>query len=304
MTMHLRSAETRGAALKQARRGSVPTGRSGTVILLFLLPALALIVLLRLVPTVGSLSAAFETRDGGLGLETFAYLFQDPQFLGSLKVTLLFSLIVNPLQIGLALALAVLLTRGLRGERTWQALILLPAVVPQSVSAIIWATFMRPDGPLNAFAREMGFPAVPWLTSPDYALTSVIIVCSWVGVGFWMTFLITGIRDIPTSHYEASFIDGANAWQRFIYITLPGLRRPLLFVLVADTVSNLLVFAPVRLLTRGGPEGSTNLAMHYIFETGYALGDTALASAATIILVGIVVVVTAVQFALLPGRGQ
>lgn len=300
MTVQLQSGEITGSAGNKARQ--TRHRRSGATALVFLLPALILIALLRLVPTIESLSSAFKGRDGGLSLDTFAYLFQDAQFLGSLRVTLLFSVIINPLQIGLALALAVLLTRGLRGERTWQALILLPAVVPQSVSAIIWATFMRPDGPLNAIAREAGLPAIPWLISPDYALSSVIIVCSWVGVGFWMTFLITGIRDIPRSHYEASFIDGANAWQRFRYITLPGLRRPILFVLVADTVSNLLVFAPVRLLTRGGPEGSTNLAMHYIFETGYTLGDTALASAATLILVGIVIVVTAIQFALLPGR--
>jgi len=184
----------------------------------------------------------------------------------------------------------------------WRTLILLPIAVPQSVSAIIWLVLFRPDGPLNGILERLGIPAVPWLTSPEFALPSIIIVVSWVGVGYWMTFLVTGIKDIPESLYEASELDGAGGWKKFWFITLPGVRRTLLFVLVADTVANFLVFAPVRLMTQGGPEGSTNLLMNDIFETAYALGDMPAASAQTIILVLIVVAVVAVQFKLLPGK--
>lgn len=270
--------------------------------IVLLAPALAALLALRVIPTVESIGTAFTVRGNVGAWANFAFLFSDPNFLQSLRITLVFSLIVNPVQILLALGLAVLLARRLPAGGVWRALILLPVAVPQTVSAIIWLVLMRPDGPLNSIAEALGLPAVPWLVSPDVALASVIVVCSWVGVGFWMTFLVTGIKEIPESRYEAAALDGANAWQRFRHITLPGLRRPLLFVLVADTVANLLVFAPVRLLTQGGPSGSTNLVMHYIFEKAYTLGDTRAAAAGTLVLVAIVVAVTAIQFSLLPGK--
>lgn len=284
------------------KRSTSMRRNAGFTAAVLLAPALVSVLVLRVIPMIGSIETAFPVGQGIDPLANFSYLFSDPTFAEALRVTLVFSLIVNPLQIAMALALAVLLAKKLPAVGVWRALVLLPAAVPQTVSALIWMVFMRPDGPFNAIGEALGLPPVPWLTSPDVALLSIIIVCSWVGVGFWMTFLITGIKDIPESRYEAAALDGASAWQTFLHITLPGLRRPLLFVLVADTVANLLVFAPVRIMTQGGPSGSTNLVMHYIFETGYTVGDSQTASAATLILVAIVIVVTAVQFRLLPGR--
>ncbi|MEQ3551514.1 sugar ABC transporter permease [Pseudonocardia nematodicida] len=273
-----------------------------TAALFFLAPAVVALLALRIIPTLSAVGTSIPFGTDRALLSNFSYIFSDPDFLGSLRVTLLFSLVVNPIQIGLALALAVLLTKKLPAVGLWRTLILLPIAVPQAVSAIIWLVLMRPDGPLNGVANALGLPSVPWLVSPDVALASIVIVCSWVGVGYWMTFLVTGIRDIPTSLYEASSIDGANGWQQFRSITLPGLRRPLLFVLVADTVSNLLIFAPVRVLTQGGPQGSTNMIMYDISERAYTLGDTQAASAGTLVLVAIVVVIVAIQFRLLPGK--
>ncbi|WP_431975127.1 carbohydrate ABC transporter permease [Micromonospora haikouensis] len=269
---------------------------------LFLLPALTGLVFLRLVPSVEAVTSAVTNRLGEFSLTNFTYLFGDPAFLGSLKVTLLFSLVINPFQIAVALFLAVLLTRHIPLVGLWRTLILLPIAIPQTVSAIVWGVLFRPDGPLNGLLGALGIPAVPWLVSPDTALMSIVILCSWVGVGYWMTFLVAGIHEIPRSLYEASDLDGAGGWKQFVHITLPGIRRPLLFVLVADTVANFLVFAPVRILTQGGPEGSTNLIMNFIFERAYTLADTGSSAAATVVLVSIVIVVVAAQFRLLPGR--
>ncbi|MEV5822073.1 sugar ABC transporter permease [Micromonospora harpali] len=269
---------------------------------LFLLPALTGLVFLRLVPSVEAVTSAVTNRLGEFSLTNFTYLFGDPAFLGSLKVTLLFSLVINPFQIAVALFLAVLLTRHIPLVGLWRTLVLLPIAIPQTVSAIVWGVLFRPDGPLNGLLGTLGIPAVPWLVSPDTALMSIVILCSWVGVGYWMTFLVAGIHEIPRSLYEASDLDGAGGWKQFVHITLPGIRRPLLFVLVADTVANFLVFAPVRILTQGGPEGSTNLIMNFIFERAYTLADTGSSAAATVVLVSIVIVVVAAQFRLLPGR--
>ncbi len=114
-----------------------------------------------------------------------------------------------------------------------------------------------------------------------------------------MMFLIAGINDIPRSYYEAASLDGASAWRQLWTITFPLVRRPLAFVLVADTVSNLLVFAPVQILTKGGPEGSTNLLMYDIFTRAYTLGDLNTAQAEVVILVLITLVIVALQFRLL-----
>lgn len=297
MTADTRVHRSAGPTRARARRR-----RPWRAALLFLLPALLLLVLLRLLPLVMALSESFPVGGDRSLWSNFAYIFTDPSFWNSVRVTLLFSMIINPVQIALALGLAVLLTRHLPLGGMWRTLVLLPIAIPQVVSAIVWLVLLRPDGPLNGIALAIGLPTVPWLTEPGWALISIMIVSSWVGVGYWMTFLISGLREIPESLYEASGLDGAGSWRQFFHITLPGLRRPLLFVLVANTVSNFLVFAPVRVLTGGGPQGSTDLIMYNITDRAYTLGDTQAASAATLVLIVIVVAVVAVQFRLLPGN--
>ncbi len=278
------------------------TRRAALTALAFLAPAIIAVVVLRLWPAAEALDTSLTDRHGEFSVSTFGRLFADPTFLGSLKVTLLFSIVINPLQIGLALLLAVILAQRVPLVGLWRTMILLPVAVPQIVSAIIWGVLFRPDGPLNSVLDALGLPSVPWLTSPEMALWSIVIICSWVGVGYWMTFLVAGIKDIPETLYEAAQLDGAGPGKRFVHITLPGLRRPLLFVLVADTVANFLVFAPVRQLTQGGPEGSTNVIMNTIFERAYQIGDIPAASAGTVVLIVIVMVIVGIQFRLLPGK--
>ena len=273
--------------------------------LAFLTPALIALVILRVWPMLSAVVTSLNTPGASSFLPTadnFAFLFTDPAFLGMVRVTLLFSIIVNPLQIVLALALAVLLTQRLRGVRSWRVLVFLPAAVPQAVSAIVWGVAMRPDGPLNGLLGVFGIPPQPFLSSSGQALLSIIIIVSWIGVGYWMTFLIAGLLDIPVMYTEAAAIDGAGWWRTFWNITIPQLRRPLAFVLVADTVANFLVFAPIQILTQGGPEGSTNLVMYEIYNRAYQYGDLSLAAAETVLLVSIVLIVVAIQFRLLPGK--
>jgi multiple sugar transport system permease protein len=264
----------------------------------FIAPAVLAMLVLRLAPALGAIWSSLDVP-GGLGFGNFIFLFGDPEFLGALKVTLLYTVLVNPIQIALALGLALLLNETLPAGGLWRTLILLPVGVPQSVSAIIWGVILRPDGPLNAVLQAIGIGAQPFLTSPTQSLACIILICSWVGVGYWMTFLIAGLKDIPISLYEAAAIDGANFWQRLVYITLPQLRRPLTFVLVADTVSNFLVFAPVQILTKGGPDGSTNLIMNEIYTRAFVSGDATGAAAGTVVLVFVVIAVVAVQFRLM-----
>src|SRR5258708_8684229 len=269
---------------------------------LFLAPALIAVVILRLWPAGIALHDSLIVPGAStFSLGNYAYIFSDPQLQTCLWITLIFSLVVNPLQIGIALALALLMDNKLPLTGFWRSLVLLPVAIPQSVSAVVWGVAFRPDGLFNAILAPLGIAAQPFLTSPSQALGSIMLVVSWVGVGYWMTMLITGLQDIPKSLYEAVTIDGANGWQRFRYVTLPQLRSPLTFVLVADTVANFLVFHPVQILTKGGPQGSTNLVMNEIFSRAFEAGDIGGAAAATTILVIVVIVVVRLQFRLILG---
>ena len=285
-------------------RGDAPAA------VLFLAPAVLLALLVRIWPTLQALWDSLHTTPLGVrapefaGLGQYTGLFSDPGFINSLKVTLLFSLIINPLQIAVALALAVLFNERIRGGGLMRTLVFLPVAIPQSVSAVIWAVAFRPDGPLNGTLDLLGLPEQRFLTSPGQALPSIMLVVSWIGVGYWMMFLIAGLKEIDPGLYEAAAIDGANGWRRFWSITLPQLHRQIGFVLVADTVANLLVFAPVQILTAGGPNGRTDLIMNNIFERAYIEGDTGAAAAGTIIVVALALAIVLVQFRLLARGGE
>ncbi|MER5847564.1 sugar ABC transporter permease [Streptomyces sp. NPDC002012] len=292
---------------RRPRRRSTSQGRTA---LYFLAPALLALVVLRLLPAAMALVSSLRHHslvDGVttfVGFDNYADLFGDSQFWQSVRVTMLFSLVINPLQVLIALGLAVLLNRRFAGVRFWRSLVFAPIAVPPAVSAVIWGILYRPEGPLNAILGTMGIPPQPFLTSSQQALFALIVLMSWVGVGYWMMFLIAGLQDIPQECYDAAAVDGASAWQRFVHVTLPLLRRPLAFVLVADTVSNFLVFAPVQLLTRGGPDGSTNLMMYDVFRRAYSVGDINFAQAEVVVLVAITLAVVAVQFRMMQGKGE
>ncbi|MHC8609817.1 carbohydrate ABC transporter permease (plasmid) [Paenarthrobacter ureafaciens] len=271
----------------------------------FLAPALLSLVVLRIAPAgVALWESMFREsllRGGSVfvGFENYADLFANADFNNALLVTFVFSAIVNPLQIGISFLLAVLYTRRAAGSKLWRSLVVLPIAIPPAVSAVVWSVIYRPDGLGNSFLALLGLPDQPFLTSPQQSLASIMVLLSWIGVGYWMLFLIAGINDVPTDLYEAASLDGASAWRKLWSVTLPLVRRPLAFVLVADTVSNFLVFAPVQILTKGGPSGSTNLLMYDIYTRAYTLGDLNKAQAEVIILVLLTLVVVAVQFRLL-----
>jgi len=278
-----------------------------TALVTMLGPMVVFLLVLRLAPTgiavVDSLRR--DTLLGGgqfAGLRNYATIFADPTFQHAVVTTLVFSLVINPLQVAVSLALANLYTRGFPGTGLWRTLVVLPIAVPPAVSATFWGIIYRPDGLGNALLHSIGLGSQGFVTDSRQALACVIVLLSWVGVGYWMLFLIAGINDIPPSLYEAAQIDGVSPWQRFVHVTLPMLRRPLAFVLVADTVSNFLVFAPVQQLTNGGPNQSTNVIMFDIYTRAYTYGDQPVAQAEVVLLVLLVLLVVAIQFRLLRAK--
>jgi multiple sugar transport system permease protein len=278
--------------------------KESVVVLLLLLPAMLMLFLFRLMPTGYAIVESFTHNDSFIGLENYRFLFQSPAFWKSLGVTVLFGVIINPVQIILALLLAVLLTQRIPLVSFWRTLIFIPAAIPFISSAIVWSMAFRPDGLFNAFLSALHLGAQPFLTSSGQALYCIMLLASWIGIGYWMVFLIAGLQDIPNIYREAAAIDGAGTLRIFFQIVLPLLRRPLAFVLVADTVANFLLFAPIQALTRGGPEDSTSLLMFDIFRQAYTYGDLGLAYSEATIVTLVMLIIVIVQFRLLQSTGE
>lgn len=273
---------------------------------LFLFPAFVLLILFRLAPVIQVFFDSFLNSSAEwVGLENYRFLLESESFLNSVRVTLIFNVLINPIQIVMALGMALLIVDGAKKPGMWQTLNLLPVVVPLAISSLIWGVAFRPDdGIINAILIAVGLPEQRWLTSADQAMMSIIILASWVGVGYWSLFLVAGLHQVPKDVIEAATLDGARYWRTLWYVRLPLMRRPLAFVLVADTAVNLLLFAPVQILTRGGPVDSTNLVMFDIYRNAFVFADLPLAAAETMLLLIVVMAIVGLQFLMLNQRGS
>jgi multiple sugar transport system permease protein len=278
------------------------------LIILVLAPAMIGLAVFRAYPiALAVFESLFTTIRGErlfVGLGNYADLFTSSGFWNSLWVTLWFNLIMNPLQIALALLLALMFVQKAPGMFIFRLLFLVPIGVSLPVAVIIWRIILLPEGLLNGALGSVGLGPFRFLTSSDLALYSIIAIATWKGISYWMIFLIGGLQNIPAEMYEAARLEGASAWQRLWLITLPLLRPTLLFVLVADVTINFLLFAPIFMLTGGGPRGSTNVLMYEAYKAGFVFGDMGRAMAIVVCIVLLLLVIVGLQFRLLSGRSK
>ena len=249
---------------------------------LFLAPALLLIIIFKLYPIfIGFWESLIYTSFGGgsenrtfVWLENYQYLFDDPIFWQSLKITAILTVIINPFQIAISLGLALLLMRRTRYILIIRSLYLLPIGIALPIATVIWGLMLDPyQGLVNGVIGIFGIPPQPFLVSESQALWSIIAIATWKGVAFWMLFLLAGLEEIPTQYYEAAQIDGVKPFQKLRYITLPLLRRTILFVFVADTAANFVLMVPMIILTKGGPMQSTNVLVYEAYRSGFYYQD-------------------------------
>lgn len=288
------------------RRRHIGQRRQTFWAVVFLTPAVVALAALRIAPTIGAIvSSLYKAPPGGIiaatfhGLGNYKAIFGDTDFVHTIWLTLLFNVVINPVQVFLALLIAVLMTRQVRWARVWKTFLFIPITIPIVGSSIAWSAALAPKGPINALTERLGGQPQPFFTSPDQALASIGVVASWIGIGYWMVFLIAGIEAAPEEVYEAARLDRAGPIRTFFSITVPLLKRPILFVLVADTVANFVLFVPVQLITNGGPQGSTNLAMFHAYRTSFGYGSRHLGAAEVVILTMIMLVFVFAQFRLL-----
>jgi multiple sugar transport system permease protein len=269
-------------------------------------PALLLLIGFLIIPFIMAIIFSFTTKrlvsplpTKFVGLDNYVRLFADQAFWQALRNTAVFAGIVVPVQSGLGLLLAILVNRKIPGRNIFRGIYFMPVVIPMVVVCVVWYFVLNyPEGLLNTFVKILTFgKAGPydWLRNPSLALPTIILISIWQGVGFQMVVYLAGLQSIPEELYEASRIDGASAWQQFIHVTFPCLRNTHIFVLVTTTILAFKLFTQVEVLTQGGPRGGTNTVVRYIYVAGYRELRIGYASAAAVIFVLIVLVVSILQ---------
>lgn len=233
-----------------------------------------------------------------VGLANFGALIHDDLVRISLFDTAYFTLISVPLQLIVALALALALNRPLRGIRFFRAIFYLPSIVPAVAMAVTWIQILNPAyGILNGVLTFLHLPGQQWLLFPTSARNVFILMSLWVVGGQTIIFL-AGLNGIPQSIYEAATVDGASSWQNFTRITLPLLSPTTFFNLVVGIIGTFQVFTTAFVLTNGGPENATLFAVLYIYQTAFVNFQMGYASVLSWALFLIILLLTAVQFRL------
>ncbi|MRJ47198.1 carbohydrate ABC transporter permease [Fundicoccus ignavus] len=232
-----------------------------------------------------------------VGLGNYIRMFtEDSQFWSSLKITFKFAVLFVPLNLLIALILAVLIATNVKGTNLFRVIFYIPSVVSGVAVAIIWGWILDSNnGILNFLLGFVGIDGPLWLRDPNWAIVAIVIASAW-GVGNMMLIFYTDIRSIPSSYYEAAVIDGATPWQQFIKITVPVITPTILFNLVTSTITALQQLTLVILLTGGGPLKSTYFYGLYVYENAFKHHRLGYASANAWIMFIIILVLTMVIF--------
>ena len=266
---------------------------------LLVLPSLALIIIFKMYPIVLNIWVSLRWKDS-FSVINYFNIITDNAFWKSLWITLKFNLILTPLQIVISLGMALLVSRKIKGIGFFRTIYYLPVTISITVACIMWNMMLNPqNGIVNSILLKIGINAQPFFTGNTQALASIMALSSWKGCGYWMMFLMAGIKDIDVSLYDAAKMDGASYWKTVFYVIIPALKKTFAFVLIADTTSNLLLFAPMYMITKGGPQDSTNVLMYEAYKSAFIYGDQARSAALMTVLLLIVGVIVAIQFAFL-----
>jgi putative chitobiose transport system permease protein len=268
------------------------TGRFRLTPYLFLLPALALVATFVLYPIVAVVFYSFTDYDiitspEWVGVANYERLIADPTFWKALTNSLVY-LVATPTVIVLAIGLAIVVNRRMRGIHIFRALYFVPAVSGSIAIGISWRWIFERNGMLNSVLISTGVIEEPvqWLTNPDFVLPIAIMLTVWAGVGYYSVIFLAGLQNIPEELYDAARIDGCNDLQKHWHVSLPGLRPQIVFVAVISSLAALKVFDEIYVLTNrtGGVLESGTTIVFYLWRQAFVLSNAGYASAIAIAL--------------------
>jgi putative chitobiose transport system permease protein len=284
----------------------VPSGWRSTFIgYAFLAPALVLLGVFTFYPMGYGIYLSFTKYNiinppEWIGLQNFYTLQENPVFWKSLLNSVKYLLIVPCIQLA-CLFLAVQVNRKLPAMSFFRSTFYVPVVTTISVVGVMWNWMYAEAGSVNWLLLALGIidNPVSWLNDPDTALYAVMFVTFWSGLGYYMVLYIAGLQAIPSEIDEAARLDGANGWQRFWRITVPLLKPTILLCVLLSTIAAVRVLNEIVVLTRGGPANSTYTALYYMYDKAFRSFKMGEASAASLIVMAVCILLSLVQFRLL-----
>ncbi len=278
--------------------------RDGKAALFFLLPWLAGLVVITAGPMVASLWISFTNYNliqspRFIGVQNYVRMFQDPRLVNSLRVTFEYVFASVPIQLVVALAMALLLDRGMRALPFYRSVFYLPSLLGSSVAvAILWRQIFGQSGLVNQVLGGFGLHHLPgWVSDPKWALGTIIILNVWT-FGAPMIIFLAGLRQIPEMYYEAAQIDGAGRFRRFFGVTLPMLSPIIFFNIILQLIGAFQSFTQAFVVSggTGGPSDSTMFYSLYLYQQGFSQFNMGYASAMAWLLFIIIAIITAVTF--------
>jgi len=269
----------------------------------FLLPNLLGFLIFTFLPVLAALLISFSSWDllrppEWAGLANYQRLVEDTTFHRVLRNTVIYVLGTVPVQMAIALLVAMALNQRLPGRLFFRAAYFMPVVASTVAVALVWRWIFHADfGLLNSGLYMLGVDDPPsWLQSTRWALPAIIIMSIWQQIGFSMVLFLAGLQSVPPHLYEAAKIDGANGWHRFVHITIPMLSSTTFFVLVISIINSFQVFDQAFIMTEGGPANATNTLVFNIYRYAFQFFQMGYAAAMAWVLFAIIFVVTVVQF--------
>ncbi|MFT4260337.1 carbohydrate ABC transporter permease [Microbacterium sp.] len=263
-------------------------GRDVIQLLVFLAPALILLIVGLVYPAVRTTWMAFTNQDGSIGFDNFIWMFTQPNTLVVLGNTLLWVALVPLLSTVIGLAYAVFIDRAY-GEKTLKSLVFMPMAISFVGAGIIWrfmyeyrATGFEQIGLLNQVMVWLGLEPQQWLINSPWNNVFLIIVMVWIQTGFAMVLFSAAIKAVPAEHLEAATLDGTNAWQRFLFVTLPSIRGTLVVVVTTITIATLKVFDIVRAMTGG--QFNTSVIANEMYTQAFKNGQAEQGAALAVVL--------------------
>ena len=233
-----------------------------------------------------------------VGLENYLRLFQDKRFLRAVINTFTFMVGV-PLNLISGLAVALLLNTKVRGQAIFRTMFYIPTITPLVVSAIIWKWVYQGDyGLLNYYLLKVGIiqEKIFWLADPDLALPALILMGIWGGTGSTMVIYLAGLQSIPEEMYDAAKVDGANLWQRLLYVTIPLLRPTTFFLFITGIIGAFQIFTEVYIMTNGGPLNRTTTIGYYLYINAFREFEMGYATAMAFVLFAMIFIFTLIQW--------
>jgi multiple sugar transport system permease protein len=256
-------------------------------------------------PILFAFALAFMHWDGSnpitfAGLDHFWRLFEDKAFIDALWNTIVFTVVSVPATLACALGLAILLNQKILGRDFFRTAMFFPYVASLVAVAVVWNMIFNPEmGPVNMILYTLGIAPenLPgWAADRHWAMVTVILFGIWKSMGYYMVIYLAGLQGINSELYEAAGLDGANAWQKFIHVTLPQLAPTTFFVTVMLTIQCFKVFDQVYMITQGGPGTSTLVLVYHIYNEAFISWDLGYSSMISLVLFFLVLAVTVIQF--------